>query len=318
MRSQPLIGELFAGYGGLGMGVQSVYGGQLVWYSEFETAPSRIMAHHYPTVPNLGDITRINWSDVQPVDILTGGFPCQDVSGAGRRAGMRDGTRSGLWSHMLTAIENLQPDLVVIENVRGLFTAEADSRMEPCAVGLGDGRGGHAVLLRAFDSVLGSLADIGYDAEWTTLRAADVGAPHGRARVFVTAHPQRLRSSWRSSIEDESSPGEQDLQADRRSAGPTASGSFGAVDFGEYQQAVDRWASAINRPAPAPTEQTARRPRLSAKFAEWMMGLPVGHVTGVPGVSRSEQIKALGNGVVPQQAAEALRWLHSIRKRGKL
>lgn len=186
----PRIGELFAGYGGLGVAVQQVYGGDLAWYSEFDDAPSRIMAHHHPGVPNYGDVTQIDWATVPPVDILTGGFPCQDVSVAGRRAGMTDGTRSGLWSYMAHAIDVLRPPLVVIENVGGLFSAEATRVMESHPLCLGDGgTGSDTVLLRAVDAVLSTLSELGYDAEWTALRAADVGAPHGRLRVFITAHP---------------------------------------------------------------------------------------------------------------------------------
>ena len=186
----PRIGELFAGYGGLGMAVQQVYGGDLAWYSEFDDAPSRIMAHHHPGVPNYGDVTAIDWGEIPRVDILTGGFPCQDVSVAGRRAGMTDGTRSGLWSHMAHAIDVLRPQLVVIENVGGLFSAEATSVVESHPWCLGDGgTGSDTVLLRALDAVLSTLSELGYDAEWTALRAADVGAPHGRLRVFIAAHP---------------------------------------------------------------------------------------------------------------------------------
>ena len=184
------IGSLFSGYGGLDLAVQSVYDAEHAWFCEFDPAPSKILAHHWPDVPNLKDVTAVDWATVEPIDILTGGFPCQDVSAAGRRAGMTDGTRSGLWSHMVKAIDTLRPGLVVIENVGGLFSAQADSRVEPCEYNMGDAdSGGHAVLLRALDSVLGTLATLGYDAEWTALRAADVGAPHGRLRVFITAHP---------------------------------------------------------------------------------------------------------------------------------
>lgn len=82
-------------------------------------------AHHWPHAPNLGDITIIDWTTVPPIDILCGGFPCQDVSTVGKRAGVAPGTRSGLWAHMATAIEALQPEWVVIENVRGLLSAPA-------------------------------------------------------------------------------------------------------------------------------------------------------------------------------------------------
>lgn len=196
----PRIGELFAGYGGLGMAVQQVYGGHVAWYSEFDPAPSKIMAHHHPHAPSLGDVTQIDWQQVEPVDILTGGFPCQDVSQAGRRAGMKPGTRSGLWAHMRHAIDQLKPDLVVIENVRGLFTAEADRRVEPCPLGMGTNGRGHAVLLRALDAVLGDLTDLGYDAEWTLIRVSDVGGVpcqsksiHYRPPLCYSQHPQRQK-----------------------------------------------------------------------------------------------------------------------------
>lgn len=185
------IGSLFSGYGGLDLAVQQVYDAEVAWHVEFDDAPSRILAHHWPDVPNLHDVTQVDWSTVEPVDILTGGFPCQDVSVAGRRAGMTDGTRSGLWSHMAHAIDVLRPPLVIIENVGGLFSAEATRVVESHPLCLGDGGSGvDTVLLRAVDAVLSTLSELGYDAEWTALRAADVGAPHGRLRVFITAHPQ--------------------------------------------------------------------------------------------------------------------------------
>jgi len=189
--NQPLrIGELFAGYGGLGMGVQAVLGGEVVWFSEFDPAPSKILAHHWPDVPNHGDITKIDWLTVEPVDVLTGGFPCQDVSLAGARAGIREGTRSGLWSEFARAIEALQPRLVVIENVRGLLSASAAGPMESDPWGVGDG--GARSVVNALGAVLGDLADLGYDAEWCGVRAADAGAPHGRFRVFIVAYPQSV------------------------------------------------------------------------------------------------------------------------------
>lgn len=198
MTQRPLrFGALFAGYGGLEDGVQSVLGGELAWYSEYEPpaeknprpsqAAARIMAYHHPGVPNLGDITQIDWHKVAPVDVLTGGSPCQDISTAGRQAGMRPGTRSGLWGSMVDAIQILRPRLVVWENVRGALSSEANSDLEPCAGCVGDGPGGAS--MRALGRVLADLADIRYDAWWTCIRASDVGAPHRRLRVFVFAWP---------------------------------------------------------------------------------------------------------------------------------
>lgn len=187
------IGGLFAGYGGLELAIRQVFPqAEPAWFSEFGKAQSAILAHHWPTVPNLGDITAIDWASVDPVDIVTGGSPCQDMSPAGRRAGMRAGTRSGLWSCMRAGIEALRPRLVVWENVRGALSACAssasDSVLGPCprCVGVGPG---HAPHLRAVGRVVGDLAGLGYDACWVGLRAADVGAPHGRFRVFVVAWP---------------------------------------------------------------------------------------------------------------------------------
>ncbi|WP_282824134.1 DNA cytosine methyltransferase [Gulosibacter sediminis] len=379
------LGELFAGYGGLGLGVEQAlaalgHRAERAWVSEFDPAPSRILAHHWPDVPNLGDITRIDWTQVPPVDVLTGGFPCQDVSLAGARAGMRDGTRSGLWSYMAAAIAALRPRLVVIENVRGLLSAPAgkehDADLEPCPICVGDDRDSD---LRALGAVLGDLADLGFDAEWGLLEAADVGATHRRARVFIItwptdadgdilgqhgsesptqeagAHdshgstnldrgsgPNRLMPTPEAAL---GSRGGASDPAKRREAGhsvsladavhvlPTPRASRGAsqtetayklggersdksrtqgrveinsAGFGEYAPAVARWEAVTGRPAPAPTEPGVKGgSRLSARFVEWMMGLPEGHVTNT-GITRAAQLKALGNGVVPQQAAAAV------------
>lgn len=176
MSEQLTIGELFAGYGGLGMAVEAAFDARLSWYAEFEEAPSKILAHHYPDLTNYGDVTAVDWATVPPVDIISGGSPCQDVSLAGRRAGMTEGTRSNLWGAMRTAIETIRPKYVVWENVRGALSARAASAsdLESGAGLLGEGPGNN---LRALGRVLGDLADLGYDAQWCGLRASDVGAP---------------------------------------------------------------------------------------------------------------------------------------------
>ncbi len=119
------IGSLFSGYGGLDLAVEHVFNPRTVWFSELNEPVARVFARHWPEAPNLGDITTIGWSHVEPVDILIGGFPCQDVSTVGKRAGLAPGTRSGLWAHMAAAIDALQPEWVVIENVRGLLSSPA-------------------------------------------------------------------------------------------------------------------------------------------------------------------------------------------------
>jgi len=175
------IGSLFSGYGGLDLAVEHIFNAETVWFSELNEPVARVFSRHWPGVPNLGDITTIDWHDVEPVDILIGGFPCQDVSTVGKRAGLAPGTRSGLWAHMAAAIDALQPEWVAIENVRGLLSSPATrpptegDRREPCKPGdatpddatlrelepdpwhLGD----HAARpLRAHGAVLGDLADL--------------------------------------------------------------------------------------------------------------------------------------------------------------
>lgn len=158
-------GELFAGGGGLGMAAKSLWPGSVpLWVAENDPAASRVLAARLPGVPNLGDVTRIDWAGVPPPDVILGGFPCQDISHAGQRAGIAEGTRSGLWYRMADAISVLRPRLVCVENVAAIVTA-----------------GGTIVTA--------SLAALGYDMRWTTLRANDVGAPHRRDRWWLVAWP---------------------------------------------------------------------------------------------------------------------------------
>ena len=179
-------GSLCTGYGGLDLAASYVLGAELVWLAENDPDASKVLAERYPGVPNLGDITKLDWSLVELVELLLLGFPCQDVSAAGKRAGMQPGTRSGVWSYCARAIGVLRPRLVIIENVRGLLSARAHSDVEPCPWCVGDAADRQ---LRALGAVLGDLSSRGYDAEWETVSAADAGACHLRERVFIVAWP---------------------------------------------------------------------------------------------------------------------------------
>lgn len=305
------VGSLFSGYGGLDMAV----GGDVVWYSEIESAACKVLAAHHPGVPNLGDIKKVDWSTVAPIDVLTGGYPCQPFSNAGMRRG-QEGERH-LWPYVRDAISALRPRLAVLENVRGHLS-----------LGLAD--------------VIGDLAGLGYDARWGVVRASDAGAPHGRARVFIVANPDSGRQQERDATqrflslvdEDGSHRPASDASSQRHGrrqdhrvvgrmgspseiSGRTSStsrqesahrGASHGVNWGKYEQAVSRWES-LNRPAPSPTfSGSDGRARLSPLFVEWMMGLPEGHVTG-HGLSVTQELKMLGNGVCPQQARLALQML---------
>lgn len=183
------IGSLFSGYGGLDLAVTAVTGAEVAWHCEWDDAPSKILEKNFPGVPNYRDVSKVDFTQVEQVDILTGGFPCQDLSVAGKRAGLKEGTRSGLWSEFARAIETIRPRLVVIENVRGLLSTEAHSDVERCPWCMGEASNGEP-LLRALGAVLADLAAIGYNARWTSVRASDAGAPHSRFRVFIIAYPR--------------------------------------------------------------------------------------------------------------------------------
>jgi DNA (cytosine-5)-methyltransferase 1 len=170
------VGSLCTGYGGLDMAV----GGDLAWVCDFDKGAAKILAHRYPDVPNLHDLTVIDWSEVEPVDVITAGFPCQPFSYAGKRKGTTD--ERHLWPYIADALRVLQPRFAVFENVPGLLR-----------LGLAD--------------VLSDLAEIGFDAEWTTVRASDVGAPHRRERLFIVAvrHARHNAGGTKLGVESEGS-----------------------------------------------------------------------------------------------------------------
>ena len=258
--------SLFSGYGGLDLAVEDALGDtRVVALADIDTGPCAVLAHHWPDVPNLKDITTIDWASLGHVDVMAGGFCCQSVSTAGKRAGLKRGTRTGLWFNYAEGIRLLRPSLIVAENVGGLLTgasvcdederrwaerarlleaaglcscksptvdvdgfkapdqdteaartvAEAYLEFEGegprpadlhCAVCGGrvfemvdgqpvrddarlDGRLTEPTM-RALGRVLADLSNLGYDAVWRGMEAADVGAPHHRLRIFMVAWPR--------------------------------------------------------------------------------------------------------------------------------
>ncbi|MEV3858717.1 DNA cytosine methyltransferase [Streptomyces sp. NPDC050095] len=184
------IGSLCSGIGGLDLGAQVVLGGRIAWHAETDPRALKALNRHWPGTPNLGDVRTAGYANAEPVDILTLGLPCQDLSVAGPRTGLA-GPRSGLWRHIAAALPILNPKLLVVENVRGLLSTRAgthpDRDVEPCATCLGNQSKDAG--LRALGALLADLADLGMDARWCVLRASDIGAPHQRARTFLAAWP---------------------------------------------------------------------------------------------------------------------------------
>ncbi|MER5382207.1 DNA cytosine methyltransferase [Streptomyces sp. NPDC002688] len=322
----PVIVALCAGYGGLEAAIRAHIGGRVAAYAENDPFAATVYAARHPGLPNLGDITTVDWHRVRDLyapDVVGAGFPCRNISNAGRRDGI-DGQWSRVWKNVAQAVGVLRPRLVFLENVAALRS-------------------------RGLDVVAQDLAAIGYDVRWTCLRAGDpeIGAPHPRDRWFAVAHPTDAdphHSGWHRRTGHLTQAQGRDESADRRDQAPAparrlnllptpkaSDGPHGgpnqrdthgnyylpgqavrldeqwvATDGTDYGPAIRRWERIAGRTAPCPTEPGIRgNRRLSPVFVEWLMGLPAGWVTDVPGIPRKEQLRILGNGVIPRQAHHA-------------
>lgn len=161
------VGSLFSGIGGIDFGLEAL-GMQTEWMCEIDKDCQKVLRKHFPLATIYDDVTVLDPNVLAPINILVGGFPCQDISVAGKGEGLR-GARSGLWKHMLRIIAGLQPSYVIIENVEAIRYAD-----------------------RGLYEVLQDLAEIGYDAEWETIHAQWLGSPIRRSRVFIVAYPNSL------------------------------------------------------------------------------------------------------------------------------
>lgn len=161
------VGSLFAGIGGFDLGLQRA-GMRIVWQVEIDEFARAVLARHWPDVPKYGDVRELTGDELDQVDLICGGWPCQPFSYAGKRRGSAD--ERDLWPEFIRIIRRLKPRWVVGENVPGVLTADSG---------------------RYFGRILRDLAESGYDAAWRVLRAADVGAPHLRQRLFLVAHASR-------------------------------------------------------------------------------------------------------------------------------
>lgn len=312
MIENPTIGSLCTGSGALDMAAVSVTGGKVTWVSENDKIVSRLLTHHYPNIPNIGDLTT---ATPDPVDIITAGFPCQPVSAIGQRKGMADDR--WLWPHIMRIADTMpRRPALMLENVPGLLTINNGT---------------------AWAGILSDLDRRGYSVAFRVFAATDVGACHRRNRVFILAeHPDNLISINQENISlpppikpphiptpiaQTSDPSPQQLENifnnhypsqynyRNKEAGPLIVSLFHSDarspnDWGKYAPAIQRHTEVLDREPPAPTIND----RLNPAFIEWMMMLPEGHVTSPEfGLSKSKQLHALGNGVVPIQAATAFK-----------
>ena len=285
------IGSLCTGYGGLDMAVEAYFNAEMVWCAEIDKYASKLIEQRF-NKPNLGDIKQIKWDEVEPVDILTAGYPCQPFSHAGQRKGTQD--ERHIWPYIIEAISRIRPSIVVLENVRG-----------------------HLSL--GFQEVLKDLAQNGYDAKWQIVRASDVGAPHQRARLFIVAYPTSIGQPSRITCRSETSLTRtthdgcitdtdcNSCTQSRRAINSVhieGEGLRNGEDQGQTRHEYGFSLQMDRQTVPSTLDQD----RLNVKFVEYMMGLPSGWVTDL-GFTRAQQLKMLGNGVVPQQAYHALELL---------
>lgn len=283
--------DLFSGIGGFSLGLERTGGFETVAFCEIEPFPRRVLAKHWPEVHCYEDVTKLTGDilrrDGIAVDVITGGFPCQDLSLAGKKAGMGEGTRSGLWSEIVRLIGELRPRYVIVENVANLLSGPSSKR------------GGW------FGRVLGDLAECGYDAEWENIPAAAVGAPHRRERVWIVAYRGCQGFHQRGGLDRPSKQGarlggnewngvsrcikeeEEDLRGTQKVvADANDQGLQGRTKAGGTKS-IRPWGIQL-------TQRCAYLSRSS-----WELEPAVGRVAnGVP--NRLDRIAACGNAVVPQ------------------
>jgi DNA (cytosine-5)-methyltransferase 1 len=163
--------DIFSGIGGFSLGLERA-GMRTVAFCEIDPHARKVLRKHWPDVPVFDDVTTLSKDDVnEQIDVIAGGFPCQDISTAGRGAGI-SGSRSGLWFQYHRLIDEIRPRYAIIENVSALRA-------------------------RGLEQVLWSLAEIGYDAEWHCIPASAIGAPHQRDRIWIVAYPHSAHSEGR-------------------------------------------------------------------------------------------------------------------------
>lgn len=257
------VGSLFSGIGGFDLGLERA-GMKVIWQSEIDAFACKVLKKHWPDVPNLGDINKIDWTNIERPDVICGGYPCQPFSTAGKRGGATDPRH--LWPAMFNAICLLRPRYALMENVRGHLSM-------------------------GFDQVLGDLASVGFDAEWQVIPAAAVGAPHKRDRVFIVAYPNDARvGTQRREVQREKSSGEQKREVVARYVF-SRRGAEMADTNSRRQQKCDAQIGVVSIIG-----------KSSQRNSDWWQTEPsVGRVAN--GVSdRVDRLRGLGNAIVPQVA----------------
>jgi DNA (cytosine-5)-methyltransferase 1 len=250
-------GSLFSGIGGIDLGLDRA-GMECRWQVELDPFCRKVLTKYWPEVPKYGDIRQLTGGELEWVDLIAGGFPCQDLSQAGKRAGI-EGNRSGLWFEFARLIGKLRPRFVLIENVPGLLDR------------------------RAMPRVIGELARLGYVGSWFCLRASDFGAAHLRKRVFILAYRACERKD-EPGLDQQARMFPTPAARDYRTPNKTAYSERGGGAKGEQLQNFVEHHLDLNSPPVRPTLDGQKssepsphsRRRLNPRFVEWLMGFPIG------------------------------------------
>ena len=259
--------SLFAGIGGFDLGLERTGGFETVAFCEIDPFCQEVLAKHWPNVPCFSDVRELRGEQVGDIDVICGGFPCQDLSTAGKQAGMDEGTRSGLWSEIVRLAGELRPSFIIVENVAALLRGPSE---QPG---------------RWFGRVLGDLAECGYDAEWHCIPASYIGACHHRDRAWIVAYPKGLAEGGlpqRKTTKDTRFKQCGKNMANSTSFGQPRSGQpiFPICEkTGNYRETIGAFSSRVG--------------------SIWRAEPDVGRVAnGVP--RRVDRLRSLGNAVVPQ------------------
>lgn len=286
--------DLFSGAGGFTLAGEMAGGYETVAFCEIDRYAQRVLRANWPDVPMFDDVTKMKGADIGAVDVITGGFPCQDLSSAGRGAGIGDGTRSGLFREMLRLACEIREitgrlPYIIFENVPRLLSGPSEAPGE------------------WFGEFLWAVAEVGYDAEWFCITAASIGAPHERERVCVVAHPNREH--------DKCGSGERPglwVEEEAEGADNHACGSIEGckTPANPHQAPIER--GGISRRIYA---QHADLDGHLGEWSEWGGGEPeiCGVDDGIPASSYARRNGIMGNAIVPQVFAivmKALREAH--------
>jgi DNA (cytosine-5)-methyltransferase 1 len=279
--------DLFSGIGGFSLGLERA-GMETIAFCEIEDYPRKILAKHWPDIPIAGDVRKLSYNRKtnqlfykskviyvgRPIDVICGGFPCQDISVAGKQAGIDEGTRSGLWSECARLLREIRPEYAIFENVTALLSGE---------------RG------KWFQRVLFDISEVGFDAEWHCISASELGAHHHRDRAWIVAYPAKTfgkRGGLSSGIQKELT-----IAHGRSDSGITS--EILANPESRGQQGSREFEQPINSKE-AKDRQAVKS--LDGCLGEiWKTEPGVGRVVdGVWQRSYSHRLGALGNAVVPQ------------------